>query len=201
MGGVAGTKFIKKDIRVILNILELDKFIENKNVYVAGSYRRDCTFMGDIDLIIDTNTRVEILRHLESKLGSSFIKVRGDFINGMLCQYKLLLAGTGVRGEFIKIDFKFVEVEDLPFMLLHFTGSNFLNIALRNKAEKKGFKLNEYGIYEAKTSTRIDLSNTRFRFNNEADIFNFLGYEYIPTNLRSANSIAEAFTILKEFQL
>lgn len=210
MGGVSGIKFIKKDAKFILEKMDLSNFLETKNIYVAGSYRRDCVYVNDLDFIVDTDSRVEVLRHLQSKFGNDFERVRGDFLTGKICQYKLDLKSFKMRQESIKMDFKFVSEGEVPFMLLHFTGSNFLNIAIRNKAEKQGYKLNEYGLYDTRTSEKVQIGQSGLKLkngkilkglNHEGDIFNILGYEYIPTNLRSANSIAEAFTILREFQL
>ena len=67
----------------------------------------------------------------------------------------------------------------LPYALLYFTGDKETNIILRRKCKEIGYKLNEYNI------TPIPKEIIQ----NETDIFNFLGYEYIPPKYRDLKYI------------
>jgi len=59
--------------------------------------------------------------------------------------------------------------------LLYFTGSKSHNIALRGLANERGWKLNEYGLFDG---------NRRIAGATEVEIYKKLGLEYVPPELR-----------------
>lgn len=77
----------------------------------------------------------------------------------------------------------------LPAPLAHamqyFTGSKTHNIALRQRALKLGYTLNEYAL------ARLD-TNERVAGETEAEVYAALGLDYIPPELREATGEIEA---------
>jgi DNA polymerase (family 10) len=60
-------------------------------------------------------------------------------------------------------------------MLFFLTGPGFFNVRMRNKAKKKGFKLNQYGIWNGEECIASKTEN---------DMFHALGMETIEPQLR-----------------
>ena len=67
----------------------------------------------------------------------------------------------------------------------YFTGSKEHNVALRTQAIRQGLSLNEYGLF------RMD-GNERVAGANEEEIYQRLGYAWIPPELRENSGELEA---------
>ena len=75
------------------------------------------------------------------------------------------------------MDLRVVEEASFGAALQYFTGSKAHNIKLREIAIKKGFKINEYGIF------RLD-NDKRVGGEKEEEIYETLGMEWIPPEMR-----------------
>ena len=75
----------------------------------------------------------------------------------------------------IDADLRVVSPESFGAALLYFTGSKAHNVALRRIAIKKGWKLNEYGLFDGK---RVVAGRT------EEDVYEALGLAFIPPEMR-----------------
>ena len=78
------------------------------------------------------------------------------------------------------LDMIFVEEKELPWWELYF-GSD-VNFFKENKgdASKKGYRLNEYGLFDKKSGKRID-----FNPKKEKEIFEYLGLNYVKPKDRA----------------
>ena len=85
----------------------------------------------------------------------------------------------------IQVDLRVVEDESFGAALAYFTGSKEHNIRLREMALKKGLKINEYGIFREK-------DNKKLGGKNEEDIYNILGLQYVPPEMREDRGEIEA---------
>jgi DNA polymerase (family 10) len=85
----------------------------------------------------------------------------------------------------LQADLRLVAAESRGAALQYFTGSKAHNIALRDRAMGLGFKLNEYGLF------RVD-GNERIAGPVEEEIYEALGLEWIPPELREARGEIEA---------
>jgi len=70
-----------------------------------------------------------------------------------------------------------VPPESYGNLLQHFTGSKDHNVALREAAVRRGLSVSEYGITETE-------SGEVHAFGTEDEVYAFLGYEWIPPELR-----------------
>jgi DNA polymerase (family 10) len=70
-----------------------------------------------------------------------------------------------------------VEHDSFGSLLQHFTGSKEHNVAMRERAVKKGLSLSEYGITVVKTGKTE-------KYTTEEDFYKRLGLQYIPPELR-----------------
>jgi DNA polymerase (family 10) len=82
-------------------------------------------------------------------------------------------------------DLRLVAADSRGAALQYFTGSKGHNIALRDRAIRLGFKLNEYGLFTTADDTRV-------AGENEEDIYSALGLEWIPPELRELRGEIEA---------
>ena len=70
-------------------------------------------------------------------------------------------------------------INEYPFSVLYFTGSDEFNKIFRMKCLEKGYTINEYGI--KKNDTKEDIN---YEFKNEKDIFDFLNIQYVEPSQR-----------------
>jgi len=134
-----------------------------EEVTPAGSLRRGRETVGDLDLLVigrdPGRTADHIVRFPEiaQVLAKGEDKVSIKLASGM------------------QVDVRLLGRESYGAALLYFTGSKEHNVALRERARKRGWKLSEYGLYEGET---ILAART------EEEIYQKLGMQWIPPELR-----------------
>ena len=92
---------------------------------------------------------------------------------------------TVISREGLRFDLRVVPPECYGNLLQHFTGSKDHNVAMREEAEKRGLSISEYGVTEVETGEV-------FRTADEDELYEFLGYQSIPPELRENNGELEA---------
>jgi DNA polymerase (family 10) len=78
------------------------------------------------------------------------------------------------------VDLRVVPKESYGAALLYFTGSKDHNVVLRSLALKKGYTLNEYGLYEFKRAKKGKMVAGR----TEEEVYKALGMQFIPPEMR-----------------
>ena len=151
---------------------ELAWYFEARKISVsmAGSLRRGKSTIGDLDLLSTNKGAGEVLARypeLEQVLESGPKRV----------SVKLKM-GT-------QVDVRIFEEDEYGAAMMYFTGSKDHNVAMRNLAIEKGWKLNEYGLFETE-------SNSRLAGATEEEVFAKLGLHYIPPELRENKGEIEA---------
>jgi len=131
----------------------------------AGSIRRMKETIGDIDILVASSTPESIMDIFTSLPQVREIIARGTTKSSIVTQ------------EGIQVDLRVVEETSFGAALQYFTGSKAHNIKLREIALKKGFKVNEYGIF------RLD-NDKRVGGEKEEEIYETLGMEWIPPEMR-----------------
>ena len=131
----------------------------------AGSARRRKETFRDLD-IIATATDPEALIGYFTKLAWVVeIAAQGPS------------KATVLSNEGLRFDLRVVPPESYGNLLQHFTGSKDHNIALRERAVKDGLSVSEYSITVVETGEEL-------RFGSEQEVYERLGYEFIPAELR-----------------
>ena len=77
----------------------------------------------------------------------------------------------------LRFDLRVVPPESYGNLLQHFTGSKDHNVALREAAVRRGLSVSEYGVAEVE-------SGEVHAFATEEEVYEFLGYAWIPPELR-----------------
>lgn len=159
-------KDAEKTGKEILN--EIRKFPGVQKAELAGSLRRKKETVGDIDIIIQTETKYR------KRIVSRFIA---------LPQVEKVLAKGSTKASVVlkynnvQVDIRLVQGYEYGAALLYFTGSKEHNIKLRTIARERGYKINEYGIFDAASGKRLAGST-------EEEMYHFMNLKYIPPELR-----------------
>lgn len=134
---------------------------------LCGSLRRRRETIKDIDILISSEDPEPIMDRFVSLPGVTQVIGRGPTKSSIIVQ--------GEGRLLMNADLRIVRDEQFPFALHYFTGSKDHNIAIRQRAQNYGLKLNEYEL--AGTDQNV-------RCREEADIFKALDLVYIPPELR-----------------
>jgi len=132
-------------------------------VVVAGSYRRRRDTVGDLDVVVTAADGAAV----------------GDKLVGYENVAQVLAHGptrtTVVLRSGLQVDVRAVPEASYGAALLYFTGSQAHNIALRAIAARRGWKLNEYGLFSGRR---------RIAGVTEEEIYHKIGLTFIPPELR-----------------
>ncbi|HEY8461823.1 MAG TPA: DNA polymerase/3'-5' exonuclease PolX, partial [Blastocatellia bacterium] len=138
---------------------------------LAGSIRRGRETVGDIDLLISSSDGEEALR---------------EFVKLPVVKRVTALGGTRasviIEGN-IQVDVRAVPEESYGAALQYFTGSKPHSVHLRGIAQKRGLKINEYGVFRGEK---------RIGGEKEEDTYRALGMEMPPPELREDGGEIEA---------
>ena len=84
-----------------------------------------------------------------------------------------------------RFDLRVVPPESYGNLLQHFTGSKDHNVALREDAVRRGLSISEYGVKHVE-------SDETFHAAGEEELYEHLGYAWIPPELRENRGELEA---------
>ena len=132
-------------------------------VEVAGSFRRRKETVGDLDVLVVAGKPGPAMDALASFEGVVEVVARGP-------KKMTVRLRTGLQ-----IDVRVVPDETFGAALVYFTGSKSHNIALRRRAQERGLKINEYGVFRG---TRRVAGKT------EEDVYAAVGLPWVPPELR-----------------
>jgi DNA polymerase (family 10) len=131
----------------------------------AGSVRRRTETVRDLDVIATASDALALIESFVSLPWVAEVVAKGG------------TKATAVSHDGLRVDLRVVPPECYGNLLQHFTGSKDHNVALREEAVRAGFSVSEYGVETVATGEVATMAN-------EADLYEFLGYEWIPPELR-----------------
>ncbi len=141
-------------------------------IELCGSLRRRRETIKDIDILISSDDPQPIMDHFVQLPGVLQVTGHGETKSSVV-------VGNGHLGGSKKVtmnaDLRVVSDEQFPFALHYFTGSKAHNIALRQRAQAQGLKLNEYALAGPDKNVKC---------RDEAALYKALGLDYIPPELR-----------------
>ena len=149
----------------------LKKNNEVIRIEIAGSFRRALETVKDIDFVVCATNHKTV-----TKLFTTHSSVKEVIQEGTTKSAVRLHSG-------LQVDLRIVSEDEFPFTLHHFTGSKEHNVILRARANDRGLKINEYGLYK---------NDDRIRCEEEEDFFSALDLQYIPPELREGKGEIEA---------
>jgi DNA polymerase (family 10) len=151
----------------------LEKIPGVGRVSTAGSLRRMKETIGDLDLLVAATRPSAVM---------------AAFTRAPFCA-RVLAAGETkssiVTPEGLQVDLRVVAPDCFGAALQYFTGSKEHNVRLRELASRQGLKINEYGVFRART-------NQRLGGREEAQVYRAVGLPWIPPELREDAGELEA---------
>ncbi|MFQ5866436.1 MAG: DNA polymerase/3'-5' exonuclease PolX [bacterium] len=172
-------------------IEELKKCPGIKDIDLAGSIRRKKETIKDIDILCTAKKSDVVMRKFVSLPQVKEILAQGETKSSVILE------------EDIQVDLRVIKPESYGAALMYFTGSKDHNIALRELARKKGYKINEYGLFKlGKRSGGVSsrgkgagaaasVRETRVAGRTEEEVYKKLGLQYIPAEIREASGEIE----------
>jgi DNA polymerase (family 10) len=142
-------------------------------VEVAGSLRRRTETVGDIDIVATSRAPARVMEAFVTAASVTQVRSRGPTRSSVILDVGL------------QADLRVVEPAAYGAALQYFTGSKEHNVALRERAVRRGLKLNEYGVWRTSDDRRI-------AGRDEAGVYEALGLPWIPPELREATGELEA---------
>lgn len=180
MGKFSGTK-IPRELATRLLEFVTGRLEENDVHYIpAGSYRRGKDPVGDLDFIIFDYRSDEVIKFFEDV--TEDVGRAGPKVASLVLKFE---------DQLVQVEFNNCPPESKGAYMMHSTGSGLFNVVLRTIAKKKGFFLNQYGLYHEDTRVRVEGSET------EEGLLNVLGFKFIEPCDRSVDSHPAAYGLLK----
>ena len=148
-------------------VARLTRYLEDKgatHVEAVGSFRRRRESIGDLDLVVLGDARA---------LSAAFVThpdVKEVLGHGEAKSSVVLASG-------LQVDLRPFAPESLGAALQYFTGSREHNVRLRERAVRRGLKLNEYGVFRVDTGERLAGAT-------EEEVYAALGLPFILPELR-----------------
>jgi DNA polymerase (family 10) len=144
------------------------------HVSEAGSVRRRRETFRDLDVIATASDPAALTQHFVGLPWVLEVVAHGD------------TKATVVTQQGLRLDLRVVPPESYGSLLQHFTGSKDHNVAMREDAVRRGFSISEYGV------TLVE-SGELHTFTEEEELYRFLGYAWVPPELReNAGELAAA---------
>jgi DNA polymerase (family X) len=142
-------------------------------VELAGSARRWADAVKDLDIVAAASDPAALVEAFSASPAIDVVHSSGP-------AGARALTHTG-----LPVDLRIVPEEAFGNLLQHFTGSGRHNEALRTAAVKRGLHVSEYGIAD-------DESGYSLAFETEEEVYERLGMQWIPPELREERGELEA---------
>ncbi|MDQ2968822.1 MAG: DNA polymerase/3'-5' exonuclease PolX [Actinomycetota bacterium] len=139
----------------------------------AGSARRRKETFRDLDIIATAKDPATLIAYFTKLKWVIAVEAKGS------------TKATVLSNEGLRFDLRVVPPESYGNLLQHFTGSKDHNVALRERAVKDGLSVSEYSITVAETGEEL-------KFADEEQVYERLGYQFIPPELRENAGELEA---------
>jgi DNA polymerase (family 10) len=140
-------------------------------ITVAGSYRRRKETVGDLDILVTCEHGGPVMDRFTSYEEVDRVISKGD-----------TRSSVSLRSG-IQVDLRVLADESYGAAMHYFTGSKAHNVAVRQIAQKKKLKINEYGVFKG---------NKRVAGKTEEEVFEQVGLPYIEPELRENRGEIEA---------
>ncbi len=154
---------------------QLRKMKGVQRVEIAGSLRRGCETVGDLDLLCVAKNGGAIVKAFTTLPQVTRVVAAGKTKGSVL-----VIRQDGIE---IQADLRVVPAESFGAALQYFTGSKEHNIRLREIAVRKEWKLNEWGLFDG---------DRQIAGKTEASVYRKLGAPYVPPEVREDHGELES---------
>jgi len=154
-----------------------------KRISHAGSLRRGKETIGDVDIVASAADAARLHAALQSAPGVAKVIASGD-------------TKTSVRTDHgVQVDLRTVDDAQFGAALLYFTGSKEHNVRLRERAQRMGMRLNEYGLFREEPGaegTPQSRGAVPVAARTEEEVYAVLGLWFVPPELREDHGELDA---------
>ena len=195
-------------------ILKLDGV---ERAELAGSARRRKETIGDLDIVaaVKPEDVERVTNEILSMKGIADVKGAGDSKVSVILDTSIFEEGFSLghldanvldaiggesyeqleSGGTIDAQVRLVPSHVFPYTLAYFTGSKEHNIRMRQAAQDKGLKLNEFGLMPETELTGLEAARTSLPAEDESDIYSHLGMDFVTPELREDMGEIEASAV------
>ena len=164
--GSDGRRLLGDGLPTVLDVVEtLRGHAAAVKVSEAGSVRRRKETFRDLDVIATSADAPALIDSFTSFDWVADTVAKGD------------TKATVISNAGLRFDLRVVPPESYGNLLQHFTGSKDHNVAMREEAVRRGLSISEYGVETVETGEVA-------RHETEEELYAYLGYEWIPPELR-----------------
>jgi len=135
------------------------------HVSEAGSVRRRKETFKDLDVVATATDPRELTEYFTKLRWVADVVAHGD------------TKATVLSNDGLRFDLRVVPAESYGNLLQHFSGSKEHNVAMREDAVRRGLSISEYGVATVETGEV-------FKTEDEESLYEFLGYQWVPPELR-----------------
>jgi DNA polymerase (family X) len=139
-------------------------------IEMAGSFRRRKETVGDLDLLVTSERPAPVMDRLTTY----------DAVDEVLARGRTKMTVRLRNG--LQLDLRVVPEESYGAALQYFTGSKAHGILVRRRAQERGLKVNEYGVFRGER---------RIAGRTEEEVYRAVGLPWIPPELREARGEIE----------
>jgi len=152
-------------------LVYLNEVSDVVDVAPTGSYRRCTETIGDIDILVAAEKAPPVMEHF----------IGYDPVEEVIAKGPTKSAVRLRNG--LQVDLRLLAPESFGAGLQYFTGSQAHNVTLRTLAKKRGYKVNEYGVFKG---------DKKVAGKSEEEVYAALGLTFIPPELREDRGEVEA---------
>lgn len=152
-------------------VARLKKLKEVKMIEPAGSLRRMQETIGDIDVLVISANAEKVMDAFTTMPNVERVLAKGPTKSAVVLK------------EGVNADCRVLQPNSFGAALQYFTGNKEHNVSMRQLAIRKGFKLNEYGVFRG---------SKQIAGKTEEGVYKALGLRWIPPELRQNTGEIEA---------
>lgn len=145
-----------------------------ERIEIGGSLRRWKETIGDLDLLCVSNEPAAVMKAFQTLPQVHDVTHAGE------TKSSVILANG------LQVDLRVVEKQHWGAALQYFTGSKEHNVPIRDLALRQGWSLNEYGLTATGKGEAVKGApeGEEHFFAEEAELYEFLGLDWVPPELR-----------------
>lgn len=147
----------------------------SERLILVGSLRRKRPEVADVEFVVLPKDEKDFARAVQEMGFETGAKRR---------KYTGVLDGVKIELYMAK------EPDELGALVLAYTGDYLMNVAMRSKAKRMGYKLDQYGIWKGKKAV--------LRSPDEKDFFRFLGMDWHEPEQRSLAARSELEKVIRD---
>jgi DNA polymerase/3'-5' exonuclease PolX len=151
----------------------IEKYSKFLTCFIAGSYPSETKETSkDIDILIVINDNVthklgmysKIIKQISKQMSLETISLGNEKFLGLI--------KSPISGKWRHLDIRLTLIDNLPYAWLYYTSGKIFNKIIRERLHKKGYKLNEYGLYKNGDQVDLEKDNDQVNLdNNKLDKF------------------------------